>query len=67
MTKDVKLKGAKMFRRIRDLVENEGFDYYFRHYTSYEGENFDDPELKELWQAYTYAAERLSEYCGLED
>lgn len=52
-------------RSICDTVENEGFDYAFRHYSHF-GE-VKDPEFHKLRAAYVLAAEDLADYIGLEE
>lgn len=62
--KEKAVLGARMFVSIQDGIENEGFDYYFRHYTSPEIEGFDDPKLIKPWKNYVEAATALEEYVG---
>lgn len=49
---------------IQATVENEGFDYAFRHYTHFE--EVKDEEFHRLRQAYVAAAEALAEYAELD-
>lgn len=45
---------------VRDTVDNEGFDYTFRHYSSFK--EVTDKEFHRLREAYESAAEELEEY-----
>lgn len=45
---------------VADVVEMEGFDYAFRHYSSFE--KVDDKEFHKLRQAYVDAADALENY-----
>ena len=56
---------AKDRRYVDETVENEGFDYAFRHYSDFE--NVKDEEFHRLRKAYLAAREALVEYVGLED
>jgi hypothetical protein len=50
---------------VRNAVENEGFDYAFRHYS-----NFDEVKstrFHELRNAYVAAAKTLAEFVGVDD
>ena len=47
---------------IRATVDNEGFDYAFRHYSEFE--NVKDKKFHQLRKAYLRAAEALQEYLG---
>ena len=49
---------------VQAIVGNEGFDYAFRHYTSFE--EITDPEFHRLRKAYVEAAEALAEYVELD-
>ena len=49
---------------VQAIVGNEGFDYAFRHYTSFE--EITDPEFHRLRKAYVEAAEALAEYAELD-
>jgi hypothetical protein len=49
-------------RYVRATVENEGFDYAFRHYCAFE--EVQDEEFHRLRRAYIRAAEALNEYVG---
>ena len=48
---------------VRDTVENEGFDYAFRHYSDFE--DIKDKKFHELRKAYAKAAEALVEFLNL--
>ena len=50
---------------IRDVVDNEGFDYAFRCYSSFE--KVKDEEFHKLREAYIVAANALAEYAGVAD
>jgi len=47
---------------VRDTIENEGFDYAFRHYSDYE--EIKDEKFHELRKAYEQAAKELEDYIG---
>lgn len=49
---------------IQSTVDNEGFDYAFRHYSSFE--NVKDEDFHRLRSAYVAAAEDLAAYCGVD-
>jgi len=49
---------------VRACVDNEGFDYAFRHYSDFE--EVDDPEFHRFRRAYVKAAKELGEYIGSE-
>ena len=51
--------------RMAGVVDNEGFDYAFRYYSSFD--DIKDPKFHELRKAYVEAAKALSDYIGLED
>ena len=54
--------------KLRDVVacvENEGFDYAFRHYSDFE--EVKDKEFHRLRSAYVKAAEELAEYLDLDE
>lgn len=50
---------------IAGIIDNEGFDYAFRHYSSFE--EFEDKKFHELRLKYCEAAEKLGKYLGLEE
>jgi len=52
------------FEPVRQRVEQEGFDYTFRSYSTFKEIN--DKEFHKLRVAYVWAAEALSEYIGLD-
>lgn len=56
---------AKDLDYIREIVEQEGFDYAFRNYSDFKKIN--DTRFHELRKAYVDAAKALSEYLNLED
>jgi hypothetical protein len=51
---------AKDKRTIQAYIDNEGFDYCFRSYSSFE--EIDDPKFHKLREAYVEAAEALEDY-----
>ena len=56
---------AKDARNVCDTVENEGFDYAFRHYSHFP--EIKDEEFHKLRAAYVQAAKDLADYIGLEE
>jgi ribosomal protein L19 len=46
---------------VRDTIDNEGFDYAFRHYTDFVDE-VKDVEFHKLRKAYVEAAKELDVY-----
>lgn len=50
---------------VSSVVENEGFEYAFRHYTDFVDE-VKDPEFHRLRHAYLEARRALAEYIGHE-
>lgn len=51
---------------VRYKIENEGFDYAFRHYSEFKEIN--DPEFHKLRLAYVEAANDLDDYIpSIED
>lgn len=48
--------------QVRFAVENEGFDYTFRHWSNFH--YIDDQKFHELRDAYIQATERLADYVG---
>lgn len=46
-------------------VENEGFDYAFRHYSDFR--EVKDEEFHKLRKAYVDAAQALEDYLGLRE
>ena len=48
--------------RVQNCIDNEGFDYAFRHYSSFE--EVKDREFHKLRKAYVKAAAALAEYVG---
>lgn len=50
---------------VKDCVEQEGFDYAFRKYTSFAEIN--DVKFHELRAAYINAGQALLNYVGIED
>jgi hypothetical protein len=50
---------------VRDTVENEGFDYAFRHYSHFE--EVEDEKFHKLRKAYISAAEKLDKYVGIDE
>jgi hypothetical protein len=50
---------------VAACVDNEGFDYAFRHYSDFK--EVKDEEFHKLRKAYVEAAEALSEYIGNEE
>lgn len=49
---------------LRDVVECEGFDYAFAHYTAFE--NVKDEEFHRLRKAYLDARKALIDYTGVD-
>jgi len=49
---------------VVDTIDNEGFDYAFRHYSDFK--EIEDVEFHRLRQAYEDAAEALEEYLGID-
>lgn len=50
---------------IDGVVETEGFDYGFKHYTNFP--DIKDKKFHQLRKAYLAAREELVNYCGIED
>jgi hypothetical protein len=50
---------------IKDTVEQEGFDYAFRHYSHFE--DVKDQEFHRLRENYLKASQELIDYCGIEE
>jgi len=50
---------------VQSVVENEGFDYAFRSYTSFENE-VNDKVFHILREAYVSAAKALADYAELD-
>lgn len=48
---------------VRGTIDNEGFDYAFRHYSDFEDE-VKDKAFHKLRKAYLKAANELQEYLG---
>lgn len=57
---------GKEVKYVEATVENEGFDYAFKHYTDF-SDSVKDPEFHRLRVAYLAAREALVDYVGLED
>jgi hypothetical protein len=55
---------AKDRKYVRSVIDNEGFDYAFRHYTDFL--DIKDKQFHELREAYVKAANALAEYVGEE-
>jgi hypothetical protein len=51
---------------VRGVVDNEGFNYAFRHYTDFV-EEVKDEEFHRLRKAYVEAAKALDMYIGSGD
>lgn len=49
---------------VNDIVESEGFDYAFRHYTSFD--EIKDVKFHKLREKYIKAARNLIEYADIE-
>jgi len=49
---------------IQSIVENEGFDYAFRHYSDFQ--KIKDETFHQLREAYVKAANELAEYAELD-
>jgi len=56
---------GREFQRVRDCVENEGFDYCFINYSRFD--EIEDTEFHKLRESYVSAQKALSDYLGLED
>jgi hypothetical protein len=50
---------------INGVVDGEGFDYGFAHYTDFP--EIDDKEFHELRNEYLEARQNLLDYCDIED
>lgn len=50
---------------VNATIENEGFDYAFRHYSDFK--EVKDKKFHELREAYVEAAQSLSDYLRLEE
>lgn len=57
---------AQELQYVQDTIENEGFDYGFRHYSDFKDE-VKDEKFHELRTAYVEAAEALAEYTGTDN
>lgn len=55
----------KEFRYVDEVVENEGFDYAFVHYTDFR-DTVTDSEFHRLREAFLAARKALVDYAGLE-
>ena len=49
---------------VETIIDNEGFDYAFRHYTDFS--KVTDETFHELRKAYVAAAKKLADYIGVE-
>lgn len=56
---------GKEFHSILSVVDQEGFDYAFRHYSDFA--DVQDSEFHRLRKAYVDAANDLRHYLGLEE
>jgi hypothetical protein len=56
---------AESLKYVRQIVDQEGFDYAFRHKTDFK--EVKDEEFHRLRQAYVEAANALGEYTGCDD
>ncbi len=56
---------SKNITDIQDIVECEGFDYGFTHYTSFD--DIKDKKFHELRLKFLAARIALVDYCELED
>lgn len=56
---------AKDKEQLCFTVDNEGFDYAFRHYSSFD--KIKDKRFHQLREAYVKAAGELEEYIACED
>lgn len=50
---------------VRATVDNEGFDYAFRHYHNFN--EIKDDKFHKLRKAYVEAAQALADYTGCDD
>jgi hypothetical protein len=55
----------KGLKYVRQVVDQEGFDYAFRHKTDFS--EVKDEEFHRLRQAYVDAANELAEYTGCDE
>jgi hypothetical protein len=53
------------FRYIDEIVDIEGFDYAFVHYSDFK--EIQDKDFHQLRDNFLTARRELVEYCGLED
>lgn len=58
-----KMTGREL-ARIVDAVDNEGFDYTFRHYSSFK--DIEDSEFQILRKAYVDAGDALEKYLTID-
>lgn len=49
---------------IESVIENEGFDYAFMHYSDFD--EISDEKFHELRKAYLAASAKLHEYVGIK-
>ena len=56
---------GKELQYVRNIVDNEGFDYAFRNYTDFV-EEVKDVEFHKLRKAYVKAAKELDVYIGTD-
>lgn len=54
---------AHEFELVKDVIDNEGFEYTFINYSDFE--DIDDELFHKLRIAYVEAAEALAEYVGV--
>jgi hypothetical protein len=54
----------KEFTKVRDTVDNEGFDYCFINYSNFD--EIEDEEFHRLRKQYVSAAKQLNNYLGIE-
>jgi len=50
---------------LTNIIDNEGFDYAFKHYSNFE--QIEDEEFHSLRKQYLEAREKLEKYIGLEE
>lgn len=55
---------GKDIRKVKDCVEQEGFEYTFMHYSTFS--EIGDDQFHKLRRAYQRAAFELAEYIGVE-
>lgn len=54
---------AKDRQAVQDTIENEGFDYAFKHYSDFD--EVKDAQFHRLRSEYILARDKLADYIGI--